>query len=70
MHFFRGKAAGYAEGVAIIQPSEEAEGKGAGRSWASQVARHELPWVLISKRVQPERVASALSRRAKVHNRL
>ncbi len=60
MHFFRGSTADYAEGVEIIQASEEAEGKGVGRLWASQVARNELPWVLFSECVQPLVVGKVL----------
>jgi hypothetical protein len=41
MHFLRSTAAGYAEGVEIIQP---------------RVARNELPWVRFQKRPYPERV--------------
>jgi hypothetical protein len=43
MHFFRGNAADYAEGVEIIQP---------------RVARNELPWVRFQSAAYPERVAS------------
>jgi hypothetical protein len=70
MPFFKCNAAAYAEGVEIIQPSEEAEGKGVGRSRASQVARNELPWVSFRSTPNPERVASTHREPRKANNGL